>query len=55
MQVYYIGVHSLRNNKDKDKYIELHNGLRDNVQFLTEPQKKRIDWIAFKLLRLGIL
>lgn len=39
MDVYYVGVHSLRNNKDKDRYIELHNGLRDNVQFLTEPQK----------------
>jgi hypothetical protein len=55
MQVYCVGVRSLRNNKDKDRYKDIHSGLHDGVYPLTDSQKLKIDWIAIKLLIRGHL
>lgn len=55
MDVYYVGVHSLRDKEDRIDYMNIHSELRDGVYPLTDSQKPKIDWIAMKKLVQGHL
>lgn len=55
MSVCFVGVHTLKSDKEKTQYLNAHTALLDNTQYLTDAQKEKIDWIAYKIVKRGHL